>query len=355
MILCEVIMLSIAVLSITSLQRWQGLRLINSQLPSERWFIAAIIGTAVAIVSCLIVGIYNRLKRQKAAILLEKSGFHHHKSIYTDASSLVKPGSRQISIGKTLYITSLKGGELLDFEAVVNTNEQSGLAVETKEQVVLKIGEPLSVRYYIKDAVWEFETSLIRRNGNVLFIGHNDNIRFVNRRRFLRVPVNEPAYIAKFPFAQPYSNTEYADSDDEYQKKMLGPPKFVSAEIIELAGPGLRVSSPLKMKAGERVLVVFKLTKQEHADSTHSQLLNNDAARPAEIIEDIGLVRHSKVNGDVCSLAIELTGLTDSNLSEMVRATNYASRRGKANIQDISSAGVRQKKKFMADMMTSRR
>lgn len=126
-------------------------------------------------------------------------------------------------------------------------------------------------------------------------------------------------------------------------------PEFVSAEINELAGPGLRISAPLKVKAGDRVIVVFKLTEEHHSDSVNSVNLHK-----SKIIEDIGVVRRCRASGDGFSIAVEMTGLTDSNICQMVRATNFASRRYKADIQEVSSVNGRQKKEVFAEMVTSR-
>ena len=44
-----------------------------------------------------------------------------------------------------------------------------------------------------------------------------------------------------------------------------------------------------------------------------------------KIAEDIGVVRHIKALQEGFSIAIELTGLSDSDVSELIRATNAAS------------------------------
>jgi hypothetical protein len=46
---------------------------------------------------------------------------------------------------------------------------------------------------------------------------------------------------------------------------------------------------------------------------------------PSKIIEDIGEVRHIKAIQDGFSIAVELTGLSDSDISKLICVTNAAS------------------------------
>ena len=71
-----------------------------------------------------------------------------------------------------------------------------------------------------------------------LELSHSDNIRFLNRRKFLRATVKKPALIAKFPVLR------------EAFKNML--PKFYKATITEISGPGLRVRTDLELAIGDR-------------------------------------------------------------------------------------------------------
>jgi len=62
--------------------------------------------------------------------------------------------------------------------------------------------------------------------------------------------------------------------------------------------------------------------------------LQNSRTTPLKIIEDIGEVRRTKAIQDGFSIAVELTGLSDSNVSELIRATNAASIRSNCNRQN---------------------
>jgi hypothetical protein len=115
------------------------------------------------------------------------------------------------------------------------------------------------------------------------------------------------------------------------------------AKVTELGGPGLRIETKLKVKAGNRVLVIVNLSEEKGQDSNPS--LRNSSLRPvitknrkntpSTIIEDIGVVKHVRAIHNGSSIAVELTGLTDSNLNELIRATNKAYR--KTNSKDTSN------------------
>ena len=132
-------------------------------------------------------------------------------------------------------------------------------------------------------------------------------------------PVRLPAFVAKFPFTRGPS----ADGKQE-----LAPPEFVEATVTELAGPGLRIEVPFEAGVGERVLVIMRL----------DQLQRHGPADQQEIVQDIGQVRHSEAIENRCSVAVELTGLSDSDLNKLVLATNAASRNAAQAGEDASAS-----------------
>jgi hypothetical protein len=253
------------------------------------------------------------------SILREKLGFEKKRSDTTEISN--KSSSRQIPAGKQLQMTRPNEAEPINIESTIIENNDAELTVQLNEPLESKPGENWSVRYNFGASVWEFETSSISCYGNILVLNHTDNIRFINRRRFLRVPVNKPTFIARFPFArtlQPENNSE-SDSAD-ISGTTWGPPEFVPASVTELAGPGLRVEAPLDVKVGDRVIVILKLSEQEQQNSYRT-----GKTAPEKVVEDIGEVRHTKKIKDGFSIAVELTGLSDPNINELIRETNAAS------------------------------
>ena len=255
------------------------------------------------------------------SVLREKLGFEKRRS--TTLATSNKSSSKQIPAGKQLHITRPNADDPTSIESTVIENNDVELTVKLNESLESKTGELWSVRYNFGASVWEFETTSISCYGNILVLNHSDNIRFINRRRFLRVPVNKPTLIARFPFArtlQPENDSDRGPTN--ISESSWGPPEFVPASVTELAGPGLRVEAPLDVKVGDRVIVILKLSEQEQ-QKPNSQINGNTA--PEKILEDIGQVRHTKRIKDGFSIAVELTGLSDPNINELVRVTNAAS------------------------------
>ena len=111
-----------------------------------------------------------------------------------------------------------------------------------------------------------------------------------------------------------------------------GLPEFMPATVTELGGPGLRIETKLEVKTGNRVLVIVNLSEENVQDlnpSSKSTSLRSTLSRdrkntPSKIIEDIGEVRHVRTLKNGSSIAVELTGLNDSNINELIQATNAA-------------------------------
>lgn len=273
----------------------------------------------------------NERLRGELSFLREKLGFRPPESIATAEGNL---SSRQIPLGKKVHITHRTARSAKDIEAKVIGNSETELTVKLKVHLKVSFSEIWRVHYYSGKSVWEFDTSARSYDGGTLVLNHSNSVRVINRRRFLRVPVHNLAFIAKFPFAQ--TIVENDESADVFSDMAQGvskassdtwkPLKFVNAVVTELAGPGLRIEAPLKLKAGERILVVFKLDEKV-------------ALSPfpvSKIIEDIGEVKHAKAIKNAFSIAVELIGLRDSDIRELIQATNAASLRSDTQGQDDS-------------------
>ena len=270
------------------------------------------------------------LLKTEFTYLREKLGFR--KVSRASAGSLVKDdkvSSRDIQVGKKLHITRRKSHEPRDIEVVVVKNTNSELSVKLTEPLRIEFGEIWCVRYHFDTSVWEFDTSVISYDGSTLVLNHSDKIRFVNRRRFLRVPVRKQAFVAAFPFSRTFSeNTdETVELIKEEPEQVWGPPVFVPAIITELGGPGLRIEVNLEIKEGERILVVFNLDKK----NTQSRPSERESVKTviSRVTEDIAQVRHVREINDGVSIGVELTGLSDSDCNMLVNATNTASLQNK--------------------------
>jgi len=265
--------------------------------------------------------------RIELTVLREKLGFQERVSDSVgSAATSSKPSSRQIPIDKKLQIIRHEH-EPADIEATVIKNDDIELAVRLSKPLEAGPGQVCRVHYYYGTSVWEFDASVVNCHGGILVLAHSYDVRFINRRRFLRVPVKKPAFIASFPFARTLpsgkNNDESAAGDLPYS---WGPPEFVPATVTELAGPGLRIEAPIEVEAGERVLVILKMNEESAAGRQRvSPRSGHKTARSSRIVEDIGEVRRVTAIEDGFSIAIELTGLSDSNINELIRETNSAS------------------------------
>lgn len=274
----------------------------------------------------------NRQLKAVVSSLREKLGFMKKASYSRGVlSRSTKSSSRQIPEGKKVIINRRHGWDLDDVEATIVKNSETELAVRLANPVKITFEEPWCVRYYFGASIWEFDTSVVSYDSEILTLKHSDSVRYINRRRFLRVPVKMPGFIAHFPFEQSLTGNGYNGRVGPVMRRDLaeestavwGPPKFVSAVVTELAGPGLRIESPLEVKVGERILVVLNLEQEEESVPSDSV---NKSASPL-IVQSIGEVRHIDPIQNGLSIAVELTGLDDTNMDELVRATNIASLR----------------------------
>ena len=291
----------------------------------------------------------RRLARQQTAeasermsaelsVLREKLGFQPLTSSSAAESRI--HSSRQISAGKKLHIAPRSAWPSDSLEATVIKNNDVELTVRLAKPTKITFGEFWCVHCYFGRSVWEFDTSVISCDGDVLVLNHSDDVRFVNRRRFLRAPVHIPAFIARFPFAKTLAekSAEGMKSFRMYRRAAAGgrrsasasesswgPPDFVPALLTELGGPGLRIEAPSDVKVGDRVLVIFRLDEEKGRDGETSRV---------KIVGDIGEVKHTKAAKKGLSIAVELKGLSDSEISELIRATNIACSRAGGNSQD---------------------
>ncbi|MHC4395230.1 MAG: PilZ domain-containing protein [Planctomycetota bacterium] len=269
----------------------------------------------------------SRQLRTETSFLREKLGFRSQpvRSI-SEAGRSKKLSSREIPVGKKVHITRRTARTSDSIETTVIKNSDEELTLKLAMPVRINFGELWRARYYFGASVWEFDTSVVSYDGDVLILNHSDDVRFINRRRFLRVPVSKQALIASYPFSRT-ANTSVG---------VWGPPKFVPAVVTELAGLGLRIESQLKVKVTDRILVILKLDEQD--DRNPVETSQNSKTTMSKIIEDIGEVRQVRAIANGFSIAVELTGLSDSDVSELIRATNAASVKAGSEGQNVPVA-----------------
>ncbi|MBN2136652.1 MAG: hypothetical protein JW720_02485 [Sedimentisphaerales bacterium] len=278
--------------------------------------------------------------KKEIALLREKLGFGSKVGSSSKASDESgRLTTHEIPVGRKLYASRRQGGHgSADVECTVVRNSASELGVRLSEALKIVFGELWCVRYYSGTSVWEFDSSVVSYDGDTLVLDHSDEVRYVNRRRFLRVSVRLRAYLAHFPFVSPFAGSAGEDAGEGVAgSDSWAPPRFVPAVVTELAGPGLLVESALEVAAGERVLVVFSL--YDEASGGSIEVEGEGGSRRVKIAEDIGEVRHvNSVEGGY-SMAVELTGLSESDVDELIRATNAACFRANGKEKEAVSVG----------------
>ncbi len=257
--------------------------------------------------------------KNEVAFLREKLGF---QSLRTPGlSGARRPNSRDILVGKTVEVTRRRQRAGATIRARVVRNDDIELAVELETPVGSSVGDFWRVRYTYGMSVWEFDTTVVSCGEARLVLNHVDNVRFVNRRRFPRVAVTLPALVAVFPFVRRASHKGRQNLESSDDLVIPEAPAFVRATVAELAGPGLRIEAPLRVRTGDRVLVIFQ---PNDADATLG--IRGQNARPY-LVEDMGQIRHCRDIDGGMSFAVELTGVNEAHIDELVRITNVISAR----------------------------
>ncbi|MFW6133414.1 MAG: PilZ domain-containing protein [Planctomycetota bacterium] len=155
-------------------------------------------------------------------------------------------------------------------------------------------GESWLVRYPAGGTIWEFESTVLRRERNRFVLNRPETFRYINRRRFPRVPTDKPAQLADVSHL---ASIESADA-----------PQFVPGNLVEIAGPGLLLTTDLQARVGQNLLTVVHL----------------DAERKSRAVGSVRRVLPHSSGRTL--LAVELTGLDDEQLAALARATNAAAR-----------------------------
>jgi hypothetical protein len=192
--------------------------------------------------------------------------------------------TRQIPQGARIRLSNARRMESV--EAVVQRCDTLHLELQTAEPLDVQGGASWVGRYGDGGSVWAFDVPSVRPEGTRLLMEHSGDVRFVKRRRFPRMPVDLPAYLAAFPFGATTG----------------APPNFVQAHLVELAGAGLRLESPVELAMGERALVVLILPSDKTIQAT-------------------GKVRRVSGFVDRWDVVIELVYLTGGEIDELARET----------------------------------
>jgi len=276
----------------------------------------------------------SRGLRAEMARLREKLGFRVRPvSSVGEVTRTKAYSSRQIPVGKELYIIRGKagGGDSAQTKYTVIENGDIEMKVKSAMPVDFVVGEICTIRYDLGAYFWEFEARVLRCNEDVVVLNHSDDVRRIDRRRFARVSVNRAAMVAPFPFsrtlAEQNGNGKPGQGGDGISRAL---PRFVPAVITEFAGIGLRMETKLEVQAGERIVVVLVLNGEQGQDGR--------VAGSTQVIEDVGVVKQTVAAANGTTISVELTGLSESDVNELVRLTNAASIKAGSEGQNGNSA-----------------
>jgi len=191
-------------------------------------------------------------------------------------------------------LTVVHRGQPAGFAVRVAESSEGGLAVLGEAPVECRPGETWLVRYSKGGLLWEMDVSVTGQEGQRLRLTKVGHARFINRRRFPRIPTRREARIASFPT---WRSDTGAPQD-----------QFVAGRLTEIAGPGLRLEAPLETAVGQRVLVSVTFA-------------------PGSVLEAVGRVRHSdRRDNGLSDIAVELVGLSDEEIARLTQQTNAAAR-----------------------------
>ena len=195
-------------------------------------------------------------------------------------------------IAQSAVLTVERNGQPESFTVSVDINDPltKQLIVIPPANVSYSAGESWLMRYPQQGILWEFNAIVIARRANRAVLKPVGDVRWINRRRFKRVPTHKPAHIAQFPFRSSINYESF--------------PTFSPGVLIEMGGPGAQIDTSLKAKTGDRMLVVMQI--DDH-----------------KVVESQGIVRRVRPDGnDGTVIALELIGLTTNEVSELARETN---------------------------------
>jgi hypothetical protein len=198
--------------------------------------------------------------------------------------------SRQIAVGKTVA-ASLSSDMESHFEAEVVGNSPYELTLSPGIPLEALPGQTITIHYRIGNVTWGFTSVIISCGPQGLEVSHRDHIQIVNRRRFRRAPVQKKARVARFDVVQVAALSDAPAME------------FVEAMVTEISGPGLRIRTGLDVKFRDRIIVIFEL-------------------EPGRWIQDIAEVRGFRESPMGRSLVVELIGLSEQGVNDLIRVTN---------------------------------
>ena len=228
--------------------------------------------------------------RSLMALLREKLGFQRPPEEHPPLATYVS----RIPVGTRLDIYRKGGSPDRFLSEVVGGGGPLEIVVRPEAQVAARAGDFWIVRYDDGGLLWECSGTVANQLPEGVVVRLQDTAQCVNRRRFARVPVRRQAFVAAY---------SHMKLDETVQA-----PQFLPARLVELGGPGLLLESALELPVGEKLLVVLRFDG-DHVLQGFGRICRSDAGE-----------------GGMCSLAVELMGLSTGEVGELARQTQQAQR-----------------------------
>lgn len=225
-------------------------------------------------------------------VIKEKLGFSDNQLRGLMNRSSKDQTSRQVSVGTTVIVSRSDDKLARALSAEVVENNELEICIRCEEPPVCNPGDAWIVQFQNGAVTWDFQAITVNVSERELRLSHSDHLRFVSKRRFARVTTQKPAQIAVFPVFKPTNS-------DAKQINM----EFNSAELIEIAGPSLRLKTSVDVGIRQRVIVLFEL----------------DAGL---IMQDVGEVRDIQQSEKDRSILVEMIGLSNRDIDELDRKIN---------------------------------
>jgi hypothetical protein len=220
-----------------------------------------------------------------------KLGFQ--KSTHAGDGAVLSPqkmGSRQIPQGRNVRVEVVTESSVFCFEAQVIRNDSFELVLQPETAIEATPGQTVQIQYKVGAMVWVFESTVIACGSGGLELNHNEEVKFLNRRRFPRVSLQKKAKVAVYEM-NPASAGE------------LKTPVFEDALILELSGPGMQIQTNLDLKVLGRILVIFE-------------------PEMGHVVQDVAQVRGVRETKFGRIAAVEMIGLDENTVNDLIRITH---------------------------------
>lgn len=227
----------------------------------------------------------------------------------TRATASDEPSTRSIRVGKMLGLVRRRDPQGPRVQGDVVRNDDLEVAVEQHNGVATESGEVRRARSGVGVPVRECDTSVVSSDQTRPAFNQSADARFVDRRRFPRMAVSVPALVARFPFVGRHAAPPDVSKGDASVEIA---PEFVSGAATQLAGPGVLLTTSLRVRPGERILVVLQMVENAGRDGL-------DAAQQWVVVQHMGEVKRVRGAGDQTTVALELVGLADAEIDELMR------------------------------------